>query len=68
MGSGFNSYKAFSIGVTGQAGLEYNFWFPLSLSVDVRPTFGIMVSESRVKYDVDGLLGFCPTISAKFLF
>ena len=68
MGSGFNKYKAFTVGVAGQAGLEYNFWFPLTLSVDVRPTFGIMVTGGSVKFDVDGLLGFCPAISAKYRF
>ena len=68
MGSGFNSYKAFCFGVTGQAGLEYNFWFPLTLSADLRPTIGIMVSEGRIKFDTDGLMGFSPTLSAKFRF
>ena len=68
MGSGFNKFKAFTLGVAAQAGLEYNFWFPLTLSADLRPTFGILVSENRVKYDTDGLFGFCPTISAKFRF
>lgn len=68
IGSGFNTYKAFGFGVTGQAGLEYNFWFPLTLSADLRPTIGMMVSEGRIKYDVDGLMGFIPTISAKFRF
>ena len=68
MGSGFNTYKAFCFGVTGQAGLEYNFWFPLTLSADLRPIIGMMVSEGRIKYDVEGLMGFTPTISAKFKF
>ena len=68
LGSGFNPYRAFTVGIAGQAGLEYNFWFPLTLSADLRPTFGIMVSDGRVKYDVDGLLGLCPSVSAKFRF
>ena len=68
LGTGFNRYKAFSVGITGQVGLEYSFWFPLQLSVDLRPTFGMMVSENRIKYDVEGLMGFIPTISAKFKF
>lgn len=68
IGTGFNRYKAFSAGVTGQAGIEYTFWFPLLLSVDLKPTFGFMVSEDRIKYDVEGLMGFIPTISAKYRF
>ena len=67
-GPGFNSNNAFTVGVAGQAGLEYNFWFPLTLSADLRPTFGIVVSNGSVRYDVDGLLGFCPSISAKYRF
>lgn len=28
------------LGLACMAGLEYNFWFPLQLSIDVRPVFG----------------------------
>ncbi len=30
----------FNLGVAGQVGLEYTFWFPLQLSFDVRPVLG----------------------------
>lgn len=33
--------QAFIAGVKANIGLEYNFWFPLSLAVDYRPTFGL---------------------------
>ena len=67
-GSGFSSMKSFSVGLTAQAGLEYLFDFPLQLSVELRPSFGLLLSESIFKYDVDGLMGFIPVISARYRF
>lgn len=32
----------FALGVAGQAGIEYNFSFPLQLSLDIRPCFWIL--------------------------
>ena len=32
--------KTLRLGVTGQAGLEYEFWFPLQLSFDLKPQLG----------------------------
>ncbi len=41
----FNSNgAAFSLGVLGQIGLEYNFEFPLQLSIDYRPGLYVMPS------------------------
>ena len=40
-GFGFNWYHNwFNIGVAGRIGVEYNFWFPLQLSLDWRPVIG----------------------------
>ena len=68
LGTGFRSLKALSLGATCQVGLEYNFDFPLMLSAEVRPTFGVCISTDKFKYDLDGLFGFVPTISAKYRF
>lgn len=58
------SAKAF-LGITGQIGLEYEFWFPLQLSVDIRPVLGITKGGF---YD-DGLTyGLLPTISVRYCF
>ena len=35
-----SSVGGFNIGVAGRIGVEYNFWFPLQLSVDWRPVIG----------------------------
>lgn len=68
IGSGFTGDKPFNLGLTAQVGLEYIFDFPLQLSVDLRPTFGIQVTSEQYRFDVDGMMGFIPTISARYLF
>ena len=35
-----NGYNAMSVGVAGRIGVEYNFWFPMQLSLDWRPIVG----------------------------
>lgn len=29
------------VGAAGQIGIEYNFWFPMAISIDWRPTIGV---------------------------
>lgn len=38
--------SAFMAGAIANIGLEYTFWFPLSLSFDFRPTLGVMVGKN----------------------
>ena len=59
--------EGFMIGACVQVGLEYTFWFPLQLSVDLRPTIGGHFADRAGFYD-NGLLGFSPNISAKYRF
>jgi len=40
---------AFFIGAAGRFGIEYDFWFPLQLSLDFRPTLGV-----GIPYGVSG--------------
>jgi len=64
-----------AFGITGQVGLEYTFWFPLQLSVDIRPYYGFHINgegdhgyKSKIgPYDI-GTRGFYPTISARYRF
>lgn len=71
--------NGFMLGIAAQAGLEYNFEFPLQLSVDIRPYFGFHVSNGidmnsetsfspKTGFYNRGLLGFIPTISARYRF
>ena len=74
--------NGFMMSVVAQAGIEYTFWFPLQLSLDMRPYFGFHTNKG---YEIDGgpadirygaktsfynrgLLGFIPTLSARFTF
>ena len=55
----------FFAGIAGQLGLEYEFWFPLQLSVDLRPQFGFCDK----KFYMDGVTyGFVPTLSVRYAF
>ena len=55
----------FFFGVVGQIGVEYEFWFPLQLSADLRPTIGFCDGE----FYKDGIsYGFIPTISVRYAF
>ena len=50
---GFKSPDWF-VGAAGHFGIEYDFWFPLQLSVDYRPTIGVVGRHS----DNGGGFGF----------
>ncbi|MGM9806215.1 MAG: hypothetical protein ACI3Z7_07285 [Candidatus Aphodosoma sp.] len=39
-GLAFNFHNYMSVGVAGRIGVEYNFWFPMQLSLDWRPVIG----------------------------
>ena len=79
----YNS-AGFMLGVCAQVGLEYTFWFPLQLSVDLRPTVAMHVSgrysaenpltgetvhtNARVGFYDTGILGLSPNISVRYRF
>ena len=54
----------FNIAVAGQVGLEYTFWFPLQLSVDIRPQLGLGVGGGAGFY----FGGWCPALSVRYKF
>jgi len=71
--------NGFLLGICGQVGLEYTFWFPLQLSVDLRPVIAMHINDgytdsagsrhgTRVGFYDNGLLGFAPTISVRYRF
>ena len=54
-------------GVVGQFGLEFQFWFPLQISADVRPILGY--SDGEFWNDVfDAGNIFFPVLSIRYLF
>ena len=57
----------FMFALAAQAGIEYNFDFPLQLAADIRPYFGLHVGRKAGFYD-RGLLGLIPTLSARYRF
>ena len=63
---GFSS--AFTLAVQGQVGLEYTFWFPLQLAIDLKPQIGIAMWNGGVGFYQDGLLGFAPALSVRYRF
>lgn len=60
--------NAFTVAAVGQVGLEYSFWFPLQLSVDLRPQVGIATNGNGVRFYTDGLFGFVPTLGVRYRF
>lgn len=50
----FNHVTGYA-GVAGRLGIEYNFWFPLNLSLDWRPIVGPYFSENHVGFNGWGL-------------
>ena len=75
------NHGGFMLGVCGQVGAEYTFWFPLQLSVDLRPTVamhmggkGAAISADRVQEHMKiglyegGFLGFIPSLSVRYRF
>ena len=69
-GGGIYSFSAPSwyVGAVGQVGVEYNFWFPLQLSVDWRPNIGIVgVNGAGLAFNGSGLYSGI-TLGVRYLF
>ena len=58
--------NAFCAGIAGQVGLEYTFWFPLQLSIDLRPHIGFWAGNKTAGFY--GLDSFCPTLAVRYRF
>ncbi|MBQ2290692.1 MAG: hypothetical protein II248_02240 [Paludibacteraceae bacterium] len=68
-GAGIYGFRAPSVyaGVVGHVGVEYNFWFPLQLSVDWRPNIGIVAAGGGVGFNTAGLYTGV-TLGVRYLF
>lgn len=63
---GFNDIDWFA-GVAGHIGIEYDFWFPMQLSLDWRPTIGVTsLGYETVGFDLWGLYGL--SLGIRYLF
>lgn len=54
-------------GVVGHIGVEYHFWFPMALSVDYRPNFGVAFDKSAAVFNTPGLYTGI-TLGIRYLF
>ena len=45
------------IGAAGRFGIEYDFWFPLQLSLDFRPTLGVAFAPGVAAFGYDVYCG-----------
>lgn len=68
-GAGIYGFKdpAVYVGAVGHVGVEYNFWFPLQLSVDWRPNIGIVTAHKMVDFNTSGLYTGI-TLGVRYLF
>jgi len=55
------------LGVAGQIGLEYTFWFPLQISVDLRPVIGPKFGDGGGLFN-EYKSFFIPFISVRYMF
>ena len=53
----FGNTGGFYAGVAGHIGIEYDFWFPLQLSLDWRPSLGVADRGGKVGFNDGGLWG-----------
>ena len=54
-----------SVAAAGQVGLEYTFWFPLQLSLDIRPQLGVAFGQNSAAFYSGGLW---PTLGVRYKF
>ena len=68
-GAGIHGFKQpfWYAGVVGHVGVEYNFWFPLQLSVDWRPNIGLEGIQDAFGFYTSGLYTGI-TLGVRYLF
>jgi hypothetical protein len=69
-GAGIHGFKQpfWYAGVVGHVGVEYNFWFPLQLSVDYRPNIGVAIAaDGGAMFNGVGLFSGI-TLGVRYLF
>lgn len=62
---GFNS-PVWYLGAAGHFGIEYDFWFPLQLSLDWRPNIGFVCAKDYADFNKWGFYGISLGVRYKF--
>jgi hypothetical protein len=66
VGFGIGENKSFvSVAAAAQVGLEYNFWIPLQISIDIRPQLGLGLKENASGFYFGG---FYPCLAVRYKF
>lgn len=65
LGFGFGAASHFNVAAVGQVGLEYTFWFPLQLSIDIRPQLGLITASGAAVFYFGG---WCPALGIRYRF
>lgn len=65
LGLGFGEVSHLNVAVAGQVGLEYTFWFPLQLSIDLRPQLGLWTGGGAAGFYFGG---WCPALGVRYKF
>ena len=65
VGLGFGPVSSFNLAACGQVGLEYTFWFPLQLSLDIRPQLGFVTAGGHGGFYFGG---WCPALGVRYRF
>lgn len=68
LGLDFAGRDEFVFGIVGQVGLEYTFWFPLQLAIDLKPQIGVQIWDGGAGFWRGGLYGFAPCLSVRYSF
>lgn len=73
--AGFNVWEGYDgnhsygyVGIAGRGGLEYQFWFPLQLSVDYRPAIAFALGDNGSSSSFYGGALYSFAFSARYLF
>lgn len=65
LGGALENNTSFSYGIGAQAGIEYTFWFPLQLSLDVQP----LIAFGNGGFSTSSLVGgLIPSLSVRYAF
>lgn len=61
-------YSGGFLGAAGRIGVEYNFWFPLQLSIDYRPVLGVRFYDSEALFYGPGFFSGAVALGARYRF